>query len=184
MGFPYEEDNIKTIVQIKNINNVKYNYYKKYNTVNDAYSSDEIYKDNIIFGSDILKGLNTIEEFAGPPNRILAYLKTLDEYCEYIKIHGKIHNEINIIQAFGCICSGETKKDMKDKRAIKERTFHTGNNEEKLFTLHLKPTTIPPYKDIGEKKETVRIYFDWDDVGKKIIVGWIGKHPYLPPKNP
>jgi len=58
--------------------------------------------------------------------------------------------------------------------------FDNGNNVKKLFDLHLKPCTFSQYEDTDNKKRTTRIYILWDENVKKVIVGWIGKHPYLP----
>jgi hypothetical protein len=51
-----------------------------------------------------------------------------------------------------------------------------GNDKKIKFELHLKPSTNSLYG-------TVRIYILWDDVREKVIVGWIGRHLYLPPKT-
>ena len=39
---------------------------------------------------------------------------------------------------------------------------------------------IALYNDTGKRKRTVRIYISWNEKLKKVIVGWIGKHLYLP----
>ena len=180
MNFRYNENTMNLMVQIKNINNVINKSIKTYNTVNDVYCSNEINRVNIIYGADVLIGLDTIEETAGPPDRIMAYIKTLEEFTEYKKNTKILLDDNNILQVLGCICTEEYKNVMMDDRAIKERMFDTGSNEKKPFTLHLKPSTIPKYLENNEKKRTVRIYFYWDETIQKIIIGWIGKHPYTP----
>jgi len=37
--------------------------------------------------------------------------------------------------------------------------------------MHLKPN------DALSPDRCVRIYFDWDDATRQVIVGWVGRHP-------
>ena len=67
----------------------------------------------------------------------------------------------------GFDCSDEKEDDLKNSKAINERTI-----DNKLYRIHLKPYSITQgtkYADL-----TLRIYFRWDD--DKIQVGYIGKH--------
>jgi len=66
---------------------------------------------------------------------------------------------------------------MKNEKVINDRMRDNGNKQKIVFELHLKPSTNNRYG-------TVRIHFSWDDKQKKVIVGWIGRHLYLPSKNP
>jgi len=165
-------------VQVINISEIISNKEKKYRSVLDAYkNAKELFSDYIIFGDDVEKGIRTIEKDAGPPDRIFAYLQTLKEFTKYKRENNTEITDDYILTALGCNCSYERSKHMKDEKVIKERMFDNGNKQKILFELHLKPNTYNIYG-------TIRIHISWDEKQKKVIVGWIGKHLYLPPKNP
>jgi hypothetical protein len=171
-------------IDTKHIDHLKYHNEEKYKSVLEAYNNAKIqFSRYIIFGNDVEKGIKTIRNSAGPPDRIFAYLKTLTEYCEYKMNNGNIIPDDIILNALGCICSYESENDMKDKKVKNDRMFDNGKNRKKLFNLHLKPNTFSELDDLGNKSRTVRIYISWDDKQKKVIVGWIGKHLYLPHKK-
>jgi hypothetical protein len=165
-------------IQIIKISDISYNNIKKYSSVFEVYKkAKELFSDYIIFGNDVERGINTIQDDAGPPDRIFTYLQTLKEFTEYKRnIKTNIPDDY-LLTALGCNCSYEKEKHMQDKEVINNRMYDNGNNQKILFELHLKPNTYNRYG-------TVRIHISWDDKQKKVIVGWIGKHLYLPPKNP
>ena len=70
-------------------------------------------------------------------------------------------------------------KDLKDPKVISDREFDNGSDQKKPFKLHLKPKTF----DRKYPGKTERIYFKWEDKQKKVIIGWIGAHRYLPEKE-
>jgi hypothetical protein len=178
---PQEIELINLNVNVLNIFDISCIKEPQFKTVLDAYKkAKEMFSDFIIFGNDIEKGINTIELDAGPPDRIFAYLQTLKEYSEF-----KINNKTDFthdyfISALGCDCSFEKPEHMQNENVKNDRMFDNGNNEKAVFSLHLKPSTFPRY----ERTKTVRIYFLWDDTHKKVIVGWIGNHKFIPPKKP
>jgi len=171
-------------IDTKHIDHLKYHNEEKYKSVLEAYNDAKTqFSSYIIFGNDVEKGIKTIRDSAGPPDRIFTYLKTLTEYCEYKKKNGNIIPDDIILNALGCICSYESEKNLEDKKVKNARMFDNGKKRTKLFNLHLKPNTFSELDDLGNKSRTVRIYISWDDKQKKVIVGWIGKHLYLPPRT-
>jgi len=168
-------------IQIKNINSINTKYVKKFNKVIDVYKHvKKEFCDYIMFGSDVQAGIKTIRDSAGPPDRIYSYLEALKDFCIYKRANKSIFSDDYILQSLGCICSYENKEVFNDEKAKIERTFDNGNNERELFDLHLKPNTFTVAEEQEKKERTVRIYISWSDLQKKIIVGWIGKHPYNP----
>jgi len=181
----YNKKIMTEIIKTEHIDHLEYNSEEKFKSVFNVYhSAKNQFSDYIIFGNDVEKGIETIEDPAGPPDRISAYLKTLVEYCEYKKKYKNVIPDDIILNALGCICSYESERDINDEQVKTARMFDNGMNEKILFNLHLKPNTFSEYDDRGKKSRTVRIYISWDDNQKKVIVGWIGKHLYLPSKNP
>jgi hypothetical protein len=186
--FDEKEINEKTMsatINTKHIDNIKYSNEEQYESVLKVYKiAKEQFSSYIVFGNDVEGGIETIRDSAGPPDRIFAYLKTLTEYCEYKRKNGNTIPDDIILNALGCICSYESEKDMNDEKTKNARMFDNGNNEKILFNLHLKPNTFSEYEDLNKKSRTVRIYISWNEEQEKVIVGWIGRHLYLPPKSP
>ena len=180
----YYEELLSAKIQLKKINNLDIKYEIQYNSVLEVFNrAKELFNDYIIFGNDIEKGIKTIRDSAGPPDRIFAYLKTLVEFCEIKRTKEINFSDDYILQALGCICTYEDEENMKNEEFKKARMFDNGNSKKIQFDLHLKPNTFRPCEDTSSKRRTVRIYISWDGIQKKVIIGWIGKHPYLPPKN-
>ena len=178
------KDLFSSEVQVKNISEINFNKKKKLKSVSEAYKkAKELFSDYIIFGDDVEKGVKSIENDAGPPDRIFTYLQTLKEFTEY-----KRKNKTNLLpddyllMALGCDCSYENPEHMKDEKVINNRKFDNGNNQKIIFELHLKPSTNS-LSSANSLYGTVRIYISWDEKQKKVIVGWIGKHLYLPLKT-
>ena len=180
----YSQNILNSEIRLESINNEIFSSEIKFKSVLEAYKcAQEHFSKYIVFGNDVKVGIDTIRESGGPPDRIYAYLETLKDFCIYKRTQNNHISDIIILQAMGCICNYENEEQMKYERVKNARMFDNGNNEKVLFSLHLKPTTYNQNFDTGNRKRTVRIYISWDESIKKVIVGWIGKHPYLPPKN-
>jgi len=170
-------------VQVKNISEINYDNKKKFKSVLEAYKrAKELFSEYITFGNDVERGINSIEKDAGPPDRIFTYLQTLKEFTEYKIINKTDLPDEYLLTALGCVCSYENPEHMKDKKVINDRMFDNGNKQNILFELHLKPSTNSSSSK-NSLYGTVRIYISWDEKQEKVIVGWIGKHLYLPPKT-
>jgi hypothetical protein len=98
-------------------------------------------------------------------------------YCEFSDVCK------SFIYFLGVKCSDENQKQLENyKKMAAERMRGNGKGGKELFRLHLKPHTEPCYSDLLFL--TLRIYFKWDNKEKKITVGWLGRHLYLPLKCP
>lgn len=177
-----KEENIEFNIIVKNINDINYENNIKFNTVSEAYNNvKKIFSDYIIFGNDVEKGIKTIRDTAGPPDRIFEYLKILRDYCQIKRSFNYNFPDDYLLEALGCDCSYENSKHMDIEEIREARIFDNGNNEKELFNLHLKPCTFNQNRnDCGNKKRTVRIYISWNEKMKKVVVGWIGEHLILP----
>ncbi|GHT53404.1 hypothetical protein FACS1894106_4220 [Spirochaetia bacterium] len=171
---PYNEE-----VEIADIVNLLVDNRPVYESVDDAYKkAKEEFKEYLVFGKDVEKGIKTIRESSGPPNKIFAYLQTLKEFA-LLKINTKneLNDDIVLLKALGCDCSDEGIEKHEDSKVKENRTWDNGSGEKKIFWKHLKPATFNRRKDTEKRTRTVRIFFDWDVEKKKVIIGWIGCHP-------
>jgi predicted AlkP superfamily pyrophosphatase or phosphodiesterase len=87
-----------------------------------------------------------------------------------------IHECKSIISLMGVNCIDENKRQMQNTLVEQARKFDDGSGNKDVFTLHLRPFSIKCSHD--KWSLTLRIYFKVKD--NKIIIGWIGQHPYLP----
>jgi hypothetical protein len=159
-----------------------------FETVEDACKEAKEQFKNLTFGPDVDPGIATLAADAGPPDRIYFYLEVLDTIAEHRNRRQNIGSflalapesaqkrgylrklgDILLIKSFGCDCGDHGASNA-------YITAWSDGQSVRPFRLHLRPSTVPSFP--GEQKSrTVRIYFDWDDRQKKIVVGWIGKHP-------
>lgn len=128
------------------------------------------YSDNLIFGSDVDTGVAGLDSNAGPPEKILNHLTTLNSMCHATKSGSLGASRIQWLNSRNCPTSGEPDgiKNCKAERA--KRTWDDGKAK-RYFDLHTKP------KEATSPDKCVRIYFDVDEENSKIIIGWIGRHP-------
>jgi hypothetical protein len=170
------EEKIKLNIEVVNIDDIISNNNYQFKNIYEAYKQAKIlFSDYIVFGKDVEEGVNEIINSKCLSERIFYYLQTLKEFCEYKR---KIKTEFSddfILRSFGCDCSYEKPNHMQDENVRNDRMFDNGYNEKDVFDLHLKPSTI--------RNGTTRIHILWDKDRGKVIVGWIGKHRCLPPKN-
>jgi hypothetical protein len=109
---------------------------------------------------------------AGRPNYCCG-----SHYCELADVCK------SFIYFLGVRCSDENKFQLEqNKKMYDERTRGNGKGGKELFRIHLKPHTEPCYSNTLFL--TLRIYFKWDNKEKKIAIGWLGRHLYLPLKCP
>ncbi|MDR1288020.1 MAG: hypothetical protein LBK08_10460 [Treponema sp.] len=87
-----------------------------------------------------------------------------------------IHECKSLISLMGANCSDEYQNQMQNSQAKQERQFDDGSGNKEVFTLHLRPLSKKCYGALWFL--TLRIYFKVK--GRKIVIGWIGQHPYLP----
>jgi len=141
-------------------------------TVEDAVllAMDEL-KDDLVFGRAVTDGIGTLAQDAGPPEKILTYLRILRDFTRTRKQGALGTTAIKWLQDHGAVASAESNTVRKSPREQQARTWDYGNGEQRVFDIHLKPS------DATSPDRCVRIYFDYDDARRKTVVGWVGRHP-------
>lgn len=132
----------------------------------------EEFGDALTFGDDVAIGIETLEPTAGPPRKILDGLERLHDLASELRRRSG-HLGVSILEWLRCNgfdASGESAGTRNNRKEMLKRTWHDGHTR-RPFELHLKPTngTHPG--------RCARIYFAWDRVREKIIIGWVGQHP-------
>lgn len=128
------------------------------------------FSEDLVFGSDVAKGVEGLNPEAGPPDKILAYLRWLAEAARAKRSGPLGKTLIGWLGERGVIASSETALDRESPTERKKRTWNDGV-EARCFDMHLKPS------DGTSPDRCVRIYFVWRDEDKKMVVGWVGRHP-------
>jgi hypothetical protein len=124
----------------------------------------------VVFGRDVDRGVEGLSPDAGPPQKVLDYLQTLGDLVDERR-KGPLGNSLmGWLQELGVTCSGESMTDRNNAETMKRRRWHDGTST-RQFELHLKPN------DALSPDRCVRVYFDWDDATRQVVVGWIGRHP-------
>lgn len=129
------------------------------------------FPDELVVGSDVFEGLQTIAADAGPPDKVFEYLRTLAEMTRQRQCNGLGKDIIIWLRDHNVRASGESETTLKSDTAMGCRTWDAGGGTKRRFTKHLKPSegTSPD--------RCVRIYFDYDETACKTIIGWVGRHP-------
>jgi hypothetical protein len=123
--------------------------------------------DDLVFGSAVNEGVAALARDAGPPDKILRYLRELGEFTR-ARRKGTLHSSaIKWLQQRGVTASIESETVRKSGG----RKWDDGTGKSMSFDLHLKPS------DATAPDRCVRIYFDFDETRGKTIVGWVGRHP-------
>jgi len=177
----HNNEPLDTQVQTKQIDNIIIEQ-ERFNNVHAAYeAASNEFADYLIFGANVIIGIGTIRNTAGPPDRIFAYLETLKDFCIYKRNNPNTsYDDAGILCVLGCICSHETIADLQNQQVIDARMFDNGAGQRILCELHLKPNTFTPAPG---RSRTVRIHFKWDGNRNKVLIGWIGDHCYSPERN-
>lgn len=137
-------------------------------TVEDAVlvAMEELDND-LVFGGSVTEGIRTLAQDAGPPDKILRYLRILAELTRARRDGSLGMSAIKWLQQRGVTASAES-ETVKNAGG---RIWDDGSGERRAFDLHLKPS------DATSPDRCVRIYFEYDEVRQKTVVGWVGRHP-------
>ena len=140
-------------------------------TVADAVARAKVHcAATLTFGDDVDRGVADLAPDAGPPAKVLAYLTKLSEMA-LARRDGELGKGMVLwLNENGATASTESETIANSKTEQRKRTWHDGTSE-RTFEYHLKPN------DGVHPDRCVRIYFDWDDVTEKVVVGWVGRHP-------
>jgi hypothetical protein len=126
--------------------------------------------DRLVFGEDVADGIRTVAPDAGPPDKVLGYLEHLAAMADLRRSKGLGDAPIKWLQKRGVNASGESETVRNSATEMGKRTWRDGNSQ-RVFNLHLKPN------DAVHPDRCVRIYFEYDETRRTIVVGWVGRHP-------
>lgn len=131
----------------------------------------ELFGDTLAWGADVNEGITTIAADAGPPDKILTYLRALSEMATARRKGPLGTGPLQWLADRGVSASGESYTVRNSADEMRARTWDDGTGRRRAFELHLKPAegTSPD--------RCVRIYFDYDDASRSSIVAWVGRHP-------
>ncbi len=140
-------------------------------TVEEAVAqAKRLLADRLTFGLDVDRGVGDLAPDAGPPEKILSYLEVLADLTTERR-HGALGDTMaKWLKDRNVTVSGESASIRRSRSEMERRTWGDGSSRRR-FETHLKPS------DGTSPERCVRIYFDWDDVTQKIVIGWIGRHP-------
>lgn len=124
----------------------------------------------LVFGDDVAIGARSLAIDAGPPEKILNYLRQLSALAEERQKGPLGANAIQWLRDRGVIASGESETVRNSSSEMRKRTWHDGKDR-RVFELHLKPN------EAASPDRCARIYFDYDENRKRVIIGWVGRHP-------
>ena len=123
------------------------------------------------FGADVDGGIAGLAADAGPPMKILRYLRALDDMTGRLQtgslgttMHRWLHDQ-------GTEVSGESPTIRNSSAQMAKRTWDNGSGTRREFESHLKPS------DSTSPDRCARIYFDYDNISCETIVAWVGRHP-------
>lgn len=114
--------------------------------------------DALVFGPAVDEGVKGLAPDAGPPEKVLLYLSRLAE--------------LSRIRAAGPM--GTSMLEWLKQRNVSASLEGEGTERcwgGRAYEWHLKPA------DAVSPDRCVRIYFDWDEPSKRIVIGWVGRHP-------
>jgi hypothetical protein len=129
------------------------------------------FPDDLLIGEDVEDGVRELVPEAGPPDKIYDHLKTLAEMARVRRAGALGKNLFDWLADRGVSGSYESEMIANSKAETQKRTWRDGGGGRRTFNAHLKPN-----ENTGPDK-CVRIYFEFDDREKKVVVGWIGRHP-------
>jgi hypothetical protein len=126
--------------------------------------------DTVLFGADVDAGVGTLATDAGPPEKVLSYLEHLAEMAVARRTTGLGVPMLKWLQQRNVAGSGESQTVRNSESERRKRNWDFAG-ESRVFETHLKPS------DGVHPDRCVRIYFDYDEQRKVVVVGWVGRHP-------
>lgn len=124
----------------------------------------------VLFGDDVKKGVSELFPQAGPPEKVLQYLRALTRMAAERRTGPLGTSMAAWFRRENINASQESETTVNSAAAKLRRTFHDGRGT-RFFEWHLKPN------DATSPDKCVRIYFDWNEETHEVIVGWVGRHP-------
>ena len=126
--------------------------------------------DEMTFSDTLDSQVESLNASAGPPDKVLRYLRTLGDLSKALASGGGLGKSVPIwLRERGVECSGESETIRNNKDARKRRTFAIGGKEQ-FCEYHAKPS------DGVSPDLCVKIYFAVADQNPQIRVGYVGRH--------
>lgn len=130
---------------------------------------EELHED-LVFGSEVSTSVAGLTPDAGPPEKILSYLRSLAEMTRAKRAGTLGMNALQWLKERGVTASGESDTDLRSPTSRRARTWDNANGSKREFNYHLKPN------DGTSPDRCVRIYFDHDVEKGVTVIGWVGRH--------
>ena len=127
---------------------------------------------HLIFGDDVLRGIEDLATDAGPPKKIERYLDELDALTSQLQREHSLGMSMRQwLRERNVTYSPESDTIRNSPAEMRKRTWDDGTGKKREFEGHLKPS------DSTSPDRLVRIYFRHDRGLNKTVVGWVGRHP-------
>jgi hypothetical protein len=128
------------------------------------------FRNLLYFGEDVALGVQGLSPEAGPPDKVLDYLRGLNTLAEELADGPLGISIVQWLKQRNFETSTESDTIKNSKREMAKRTWK-GPNGPMEFDLHMKP------KEGVSPDKCVRIYFEVEQNDGRIVVGWVGRHP-------
>ncbi len=127
----------------------------------------------LVFGAAVNWGesIGTLSADAGPPEKVLRYLRALGEYTEAKRSNSLGTTAVKWLEEKNVAAAPESDTIRNNSKERAARTWDDGTGDGRYFDMHLKP------KEATSPDQCVRICFDYDAEIGKTVVGWVGAHP-------
>lgn len=125
----------------------------------------------LVFGRAVEESVLGLASDAGPPQKVLNYLRELGELTIERRRGPLGMDALMWLRGRNVEASGESESIRNSGSERRKRTWDDGQGASRFFEHHLKPSTA----STGDY--CVRIYFDYDDSSQTTMVGWVGQHP-------
>ncbi len=141
-------------------------------TVEEAVSRAKVlFAGRLRFGADVDAGVRGLNKTAGPPDKVLKYLRGLADLASARQSGPLGKGMMQWLGDRGIDGSGEFETISNNKAEQRKRTWDNGAGARRVFDFHLKPN------EATQPDQCVRIYFDWDEAAAQVVVAWVGRHP-------
>ncbi len=128
------------------------------------------YSGLLVFGGDVADGVAGVAMDAGPPEKILRFLGALAQLAQAKRVGPLGTTTVDWLNDRGAIASVESETIRNSAGERRNRTWDAGGDN-RFFDLHLKPA------EATHPDRCVRIYFEYDEDRRCVVVGWVGRHP-------
>lgn len=123
----------------------------------------------LVFGRGIEDQISGLKDFAGPPEKLLRYLKTLADLSSELSCGQSLNATIPVwLGGRGVVCSRESETRAKNKAGRRRRTF-TIDGRDVYCEFHAKPN------DGTAPDQCIRIFFA-PLTGGRVGIGYVGRH--------